>query len=151
LRRLSSAGARPQRLLWASTTPKSARYPDIYYVEALAGPHSVDTMTKETLRAYLRRGNPESRIGLDREGARAFIAGLPDLEQTLADLEDEGVRSFAKSFTQALSTIAKKRKKLAATTPDIGEENPPKETEFGDTDRARSATGTGAASLKQIP
>ena len=147
---LAKGGARPQRLLWASTTPKSARYPDVYYVEALAGPHSVDTMTKETLRAYLRRGNPEPRIGLDRHGAHVFVDGLPGFARALADLEDEGVRSFARSFTQALSTIAKKRKKLAAT-PDIGEENPPKETEFGDEDRARSATGTGAPSLKQIP
>jgi transaldolase len=148
---LVKAGARPQRLLWASTTPKSARYPDVYYVEALAGPHSVDTMTKATLRAYLKRGNPESRIGLDREGAWAFIDTLPDFPRVLADLEDEGVRSFAKSFAQALATIGKKRRLLGAETPDIGEENPPKETEFGDTDRARSATGTGAPSLKQIP
>jgi len=120
-------------------------------VEALAGPHSVDTMTKETLRAYLRRGNPESRIGLDREGARTFIDGLPDFPRVLHDLEDEGVRSFAKSFTQALSTIAKKRRALGLETPDIGGENAPKETEFGDEESAKSATGRGAASLKQIP
>ncbi len=148
---LAKAGARPQRLLWASTTPKSARYPDIYYVEALAGPLSVDTMTKETLRAYLRRGNPESRIGLDRAGAHAFIDALPDFSRVTADLEDAGVRSFAKSFTQALATIAKKRKALGTNTPDIGDENPPKETEFGDAASARSATGRGAANLKQIP
>jgi hypothetical protein len=148
---LAKAGARPQRLLWASTTPKSARYPEVYYVEALAGPHSVDTMTKETLRAYLRRGDPQSRIGLDRDGAYAFIDTLPSFTRALAELEDEGVRSFAKSFTQALSTIAKKRRLLGAKTPDIGDENPPKQTEFGDEDRARSATGRGAASLKQIP
>ena len=108
-------------------------------------------MTKETLRAYLKRGNPESRIGLDREGARAFIASLPDFARVTADLEDEGVRAFAKSFTQALSTIAKKRRALGAQAPDIGDENAPKETEFGDEDSARSATGRGAASLKQIP
>ncbi|HEY2369578.1 MAG TPA: transaldolase [Polyangiaceae bacterium] len=148
---LAKAGARPQRLLWASTTPKSARYPDIYYVEALAGPLSVDTMAKATLRAYLRAGNPESRIGLDRRGAHAFIDGLPDFARTLAELEDEGVRAFAKSFTQALATIAKKRKALGVAAPDIGGENAPKETEFGDKASARSATGRGAASLKQIP
>jgi transaldolase len=144
---LAEKGARPQRLLWASTTPKSARYPDLYYVEALAGPFSVDTMTKNTLHALLVHGNPESRIGLDREGARAFLDGLAahriDFARATEELEDEGVRSFAKSFNAALATIDEKRKTLTTGTDDIAEENAPKSTEFGDEKSARAATGTG--------
>jgi len=150
---LERNGARPQRLLWASTSTKNPAYPDVYYAEALVGPHSVDTMTKETLRAYLDHGNPEPRIALDREGARALALRIEslgiDFGNATTELEDEGVRSFSKSYDDALATLAHKRGALAAETPDIGDENGPKETEFGDRARSRAATGQG--SLKQIP
>ena len=67
----------------------------------------------------------------------------------MRDLEDEGVRAFAKSFDGALETIARKRQMFGEDTPDIGDENGPKETEFGDLVRSRAATGQGI--LKQIP
>src|SRR5262249_24857453 len=65
--RLAQRGARPQRLLWASTSPKDPLYPDLYYAEALIGPSTVDTMTRQTFDAYLGHGRPEVRLplGLD--------------------------------------------------------------------------------------
>ena len=59
---LAREGARPQRPLWASTSTKNPAYPDVYYVEALIGPDTVDTLPPATLEAYLDHGHPERRI-----------------------------------------------------------------------------------------
>jgi transaldolase len=110
---LASLGARSQRVLWASTTPKDPKYPDVYYADALAGPDSVDTMTKETVAAYLDHGRPEARVTQNVVEAHRFVAQLGmrgvDFAKALEELEDEGVQSFAKSYAEALATIAKKR------------------------------------------
>jgi transaldolase len=110
---LAALGARPQRVLWASTSPKDPAYPDVFYAEALAGPDSVDTMTKETVRAYLDHGRPELRLTKNVADAHTLLAQLGmrgvDFAKALAELEDEGVQAFAKSYAEALATIAKKR------------------------------------------
>src|SRR5262249_29501709 len=59
---LAREGARPQRPLWASTSTKNPAYPDVYYVEALIGPETVNTLPPATLEAYLDHGHPERRI-----------------------------------------------------------------------------------------
>jgi transaldolase len=114
--KLASKGARPQRLLWASTSAKDPAYPDIYYVEALIGPQTVDTMTRECLHAYLDHGTPEVRLSKDREQAHQQIAQLTplgiDLRRATQELEDEGVASFATAFDQAVASITTKRRKL---------------------------------------
>lgn len=116
--RLASRGARPQRLLWGSTSPKDPRYPDVYYVEALVGSQTVDTMTPECFRAYLDHGSPELRLPRDRERAHQQIAGLAtlgiDLQEVTQNLEEEGVASFAASFDKAMQSIAAKRQRLRA-------------------------------------
>ncbi len=112
-RRLEASGARPQRLLWASTSPKNPRYSALHYVEALIGPHTVDTMTRDTFREYLARGNPEVRLPRELEKARACIEGLGHLGIDFAgiarELEEEGVRAFAASHESAMGSIAQKR------------------------------------------
>ena len=68
---LARAGARLQRPLWASTSTKNPTYPDVYYVEALIGPDTVDTMPPQTLAAYKDHGHPEDRLGQAVERAAA--------------------------------------------------------------------------------
>jgi len=113
-RRLASMGAHPQRVLWASTSTKDPAYPDTYYVEALVGPQTIDTMPLETLRAYLDHGDPDVRLTQDRAQARDRIAHLSslgiDVERVAEQLETEGVRSFSKSFDEATAAIAAKRR-----------------------------------------
>ncbi len=109
---LAVRGARRQRPLWASTSSKNARYPDIYYVEALVGPDSVDTMPPATIAAYRDHGRPEVRIDRGLEAARRTIAGLAELgidfNGVLARLEVEGVASFAKSYESLLEVVGRR-------------------------------------------
>jgi transaldolase len=115
---LAAHGARPQRLLWASTTPKDPTYSDTYYVDALIGPSTIDTMTLETLNAYLDHGQPEVRINADRKRAHQQLTDLTSLQIDLAEatehLEDEGVAAFSESFRKSLHAIGQKRRSLAA-------------------------------------
>lgn len=116
-RALAAKGARPQRLLWASTSPKDPRYPDTYYAEALVGADTVDTMTLETLAAYLDHGRPEARLTTDGARAHDQLAQLGELGLDLSaierELEDEGVRSFSDSYLKAIEAIAARRRQLA--------------------------------------
>lgn len=113
---LAAKGARPQRVLWASTSTKDPAYPDVYYPEALVGPNTIDTMTVETLRAYRDHGNPEVRLPVEIERAREDLASLGELGidfgAVTCELENEGVAAFAESHRRALRTIADKRRAL---------------------------------------
>jgi len=116
-RALAARGARKQRPLWASTSTKDPRYPDLYYVEALVAPDSIDTMPPETLEAYRDHGDPKVRIhdGLDGpEGAREAFRRLPELgideQQVYRELEEEGVRKFTDSYDALLKVLAEKEK-----------------------------------------
>jgi transaldolase len=110
---LAARGARPQRLLWASTSPKDAAYGDLHYVAPLVGAHTIDTMTPATLRAFLDHGEPEARLARDVDQAREQLAALAalgiDLGELTEQLEAEGVRSFADSFERTLKSVAEKR------------------------------------------
>jgi transaldolase len=99
---LSAQGARPQRLLWASTSTKDPSYSPIKYVEELVVPGTVNTMPLETINAYRRLGRPELRLerhlaeGADtREGLERL--GI-DAEAVAAQLEREGVAKFIEPF-----------------------------------------------------
>jgi transaldolase len=122
---LMAKGARPQRLLWASTSTKDPTYPDTYYAEALVGAETVDTMTIETLRAYRDHGRPEIRIAQGRD-PRGDITALKaigvDFDTVTRELEEEGVRAFTESHEQALATIAERRR---AAGPVVGHERAP--------------------------
>jgi len=114
--RLAALGARPQRLLWASTSSKNPAFKDTKYVEALIGPDTVDTIPLETLEAYRDHGDPENRLETDLDGASAILAQLHhegiDLGKLTQQLEDEGIEKFNAPYEKLLNAI-EKQKQLA--------------------------------------
>ena len=115
---LGRHGARPQRPLWASTSTKNPAYPDVYYVEALVGPETVDTMPPATLAAYKDHGRPTRTIDRDLADARASMDALAaagiDIDAVTRKLEEDGVAAFAKSFDSLLAVIEDRRACYAA-------------------------------------
>jgi transaldolase len=110
--RLSRAGARPQRPLWASTSTKDPQYTDVHYVEPLVAPRTVNTLPPETFAAYRDHGRPAVRI---REGVaeapgllRALAECGIDLPTITRELEDDGVAKFAASYHSLLAGIEAK-------------------------------------------
>ena len=116
--RLARVGARPQRPLWASTSTKDPRLPDVYYVEALAAPHTVNTLPPETFDAYRDHGDPAIRIQESVAAAPAQLDALAaagiDLKAVTRELEVEGVAKFAASYAAVLAGIDTKAGALAA-------------------------------------
>ncbi len=115
--RLAAAGARPQRPLWASTSTKDPRYPDVHYVEGLVAPRTVNTLTPETFAAYRDHGRPAVRIQQGMAEAPGQLAALAELGIDLAavtrELEAEGVAKFAGSYQSLLAGIDAKAGALA--------------------------------------
>ncbi|HJR53820.1 MAG TPA: transaldolase [Gemmatimonadota bacterium] len=113
---LAEHGARPQKPLWASTSTKNPEYPDVYYVEALLAPGTVNTLPPDTLEAYRDHGDPAIRIREDLEGARRRLADLGELgidfQDVLEELEKEGVEKFSKSYHELLDTIEEKQRQV---------------------------------------
>jgi transaldolase len=113
--RIQNAGARPQRLLWASTGTKDPKASNILYVQALALPSTINTMPEATLNALAAHQDfggalPENNDKIFTEFA---IAGI-DPDAVAAQLLEEGVASFAKSWTDLLDCIASKSEALKA-------------------------------------
>ncbi|MDA8218400.1 MAG: bifunctional transaldolase/phosoglucose isomerase [Dehalococcoidales bacterium] len=112
-RRLAGQGARPQRLLWASTSTKDPADSDVKYVEALIGPETVNTMPVETLNAYRDHGHPAPRLEEKVKESYDLLRRLPDagidLGAITQQLEDEGVQKFMKSFDTLADALEKKR------------------------------------------
>ncbi len=113
--KLAAAGARPQRLLWASTGTKNPDYPDTLYVDELIGPETVNTMPPKTMDAFRDHGTVAQTLTADVEDARHVLAeaerlGL-DLDGVTKTLVDEGVASFSKSFDDLLKVIEAKQPK----------------------------------------
>ena len=106
-------GARPQRLLWASTSTKNPRYRDVMYVEELIGPETVDTMPPATFQAFREHGRVRPTLEADVEAARRALAELTALGISIDDVTDrllaEGVRLFSEPFTKLLATIEARR------------------------------------------
>jgi len=116
---LAAKGARPQRLLWGSTSTKDPAYPDVFYVDALVARDTVDTMPLETLRAYRDHGSPQVRIEDGVQRAREQMASLVklgiDFDVVTRELEEDGVRLFVESHRRALQTIAEKHRSMGAS------------------------------------
>jgi transaldolase len=112
-RLLAERSALPQRLLWASTSTKDPRYPDVMYVDALIGPETVNTVPVETLEAYRDHGDPQIRIEDDLDTARALPRALAalgiDLEAVAHELERQGVAKFVKPYDSLIAAIEKQR------------------------------------------
>jgi transaldolase len=113
---LKSKGVATQRPLWASTSTKDPAYPDLYYVEALVAPDSVDTMPPETFEAYRDHGEPIVRIREDLAGAHAAVHDLAplgvDVNRVAVELEEEGVQKFSDSYDQLLKAVEEKEKAM---------------------------------------
>lgn len=111
-RALEARGALVQRPLWASTSTKDPAYPDVYYVEALIGERTVNTLPPATFAAYRDHGRPEPRIreGVARapETLRRLAAAGIDLHAVTRTLEVEGVQLFTASFESLLRVIEQK-------------------------------------------
>ncbi len=109
--KLAEQGARPQRLLWASTGTKNPDYSDIKYVEALVGPVTVNTFPVETLNAYRDHGEPSATLEKDVTEAIRVLKHLPQLGVNLdivaQQLEDEGVAKFKQPFDLLMETLKK--------------------------------------------
>ncbi len=116
---LQEVGARLQRPLWASTSTKDPDYPDVYYVDNLIAPDTVNTLPPDTLDAFRDHGDPEVRIFDDRDEAHRMMDTLDDLGidfgEVTRELETEGVDKFAKSYDDLLETIREERARVTAS------------------------------------
>ena len=110
--RAYNAGARPQRLLWASTGTKDPKASDVLYVKALAAPFTVNTMPEGTLRALAEHGVVGATIpadGGDCEEILARFAGANiDVQSLSVKLQDEGAKSFVNSWNDLMAVIKSK-------------------------------------------
>jgi transaldolase len=111
-----NSGARPQRLLWASTGTKDPKASDVLYVEAFAAPLTVDTMPEATLKAFADHGRVPELMRADggdcEEVLGLFAKAGVDVAALALRLQDEGAKSFVKSWTDLMSVIANKSEAL---------------------------------------
>jgi transaldolase/glucose-6-phosphate isomerase len=109
-RALAAQGAGGQRLLWASTSTKNPKYPELMYVEQLIGPDTVDTVPPATFEAFRRQGDARPRLEEDVDGARAVLATLEGLGVSLTEITNklttDGVDLFAQAFDKLFAAIA---------------------------------------------
>jgi transaldolase len=114
--RLANEGARPQRLLFASTGTKDPRASDVLYVRGLAAPNTVDTMPEKTLLAFADHGKLGGTIprsgGDAQQVLGAFTRAGFDLRQLAARLQEEGAKSFAASWKSLMSALETKGMQL---------------------------------------
>ena len=114
---LAAQGARPQRLLWASTSTKNPAYPDVLYVDELIGPETVNTAPPATIDAFLDHGAVAITLTVDVDDARDQLAELAasgiDLDAITAKLQADGVESFAEAFEVMMKSIDRKRRAAA--------------------------------------
>jgi transaldolase / glucose-6-phosphate isomerase len=133
--RLAAAGAKTQRLLWASTSTKNPVFKDTMYVEALVGRDTLDTMPPATMDAFRHHGKvTPDVIEHDVAGARAILAELEQhgisLKEIAEELVTEGVQQFVDSFDKLFGAIARHRRTL------------------GEGDRGKFVIGLGTSELK---
>jgi len=114
--RVANAGARVQRLLWASTGTKDPKASDILYVKALAAPLTVNTMPEATLTAFADHGEIAENLARDGGDPEAVLARFAeagiDVDALATRLQDEGAASFVKSWSDLMACIDSKRAKI---------------------------------------
>jgi transaldolase len=111
-RRVFNAGARPQRLLWASTGTKDPKASDILYIKGLTAPFTINTMPEATLKAFAEHGEAGPIMAADGVAAEKVLtqfaqAGV-DVNDLAARLQDEGAKAFVKSWNDLLAVIESK-------------------------------------------
>jgi transaldolase len=110
--RIYNAGARPQRLLWASTGTKDPKASDVLYIKALAAPFTVNTMPEGTLKALADHGELSEIMSADGGACEAALdqfgkAGI-DVDVLAAKLQEEGAKSFVASWKELMGVIDSK-------------------------------------------
>ncbi len=112
---LAKAGARPQRLLWASTSAKDKSFSPIKYVEELIGPNTVNTAPLETINAYRQSGKPQLTLKKHIAASKGIRDGLNklgiDLENVARELEQEAVKKFVEPFDKLQGWLEERRAK----------------------------------------
>jgi transaldolase len=110
--RAYNAGARPQRLLWASTGTKDPKASDILYVKSLIAPFTINTMPEATLKAFADHGEVGATLPADggnyEEELAQFAAARIDVRALASQLQDEGAKSFVKSWNDLMRVIDSK-------------------------------------------
>ncbi|MDB4920343.1 transaldolase [Mucilaginibacter sp.] len=114
--KLAAQGAKPQRLLWASTSSKNPAFKDTKYVEALIGADTVDTVPLETIEAFRDHGIAANTLEQGLDNATAILdklktAGI-DIDAITQQLEDEGIEKFNKPFEKLLQAIEDQKTKV---------------------------------------
>jgi len=110
--RAYNEGARPQRLLWASTGTKNPKASDVLYVEALAAPFTVNTIPEATLKAFVDHGNVGKTMPTDGGNAEEELARFADAKVDVGalarQLQEDGAKAFVKSWSELLGVISSK-------------------------------------------
>ena len=118
--RILNEGARPQRLLWASTGTKDPKASDVLYVKALAAPFTVNTMPESTLKALGDHGDVGALLPADGGDCEAVLSRFAtegiDVEALAAQLQDDGAKSFVASWNDLMEVIAHKSAALARSS-----------------------------------
>src|ERR1700758_4302189 len=111
--KLAAKGAKPQRLLWASTGTKNKDYSDVLYIEELIGPNTVNTVPPATLDAFRDHGKPRDSLEENIEDAEHVLAELEksgiSLDAITAELVKDGVKLFADAADKLYGAVAHKR------------------------------------------
>jgi transaldolase len=114
--RACNSGARPQRLLWASTGTKDPNASDVLYIKALASPFTVNTMPEGTLKAFVDHGDLGPALAPDGGDCEAVLAQFARagvrVDNLAAQLQDDGAKSFVKSWNELMAVIASKSSTL---------------------------------------
>jgi transaldolase/glucose-6-phosphate isomerase len=112
-KKLEAAGARTQRLLWASTSTKNPKYRDVVYAEELIGKDTVDTIPEATYRAFADHGEARPTLGANVAEAEATMKRLADVDISMQKVTDklveEGVDKFIESFDGLMATVEARR------------------------------------------
>jgi transaldolase len=110
--RAANAGARAQRLLWASTGTKDPKASDILYIKSLASPFTVNTMPEGTLKAFADHGEVAGEMAPDGGDCEKVLASFAkagvDVDALAKQLQDEGASSFVKSWNELMDCIESK-------------------------------------------
>ncbi|HUA80684.1 MAG TPA: transaldolase [Dyella sp.] len=112
VQRLQNAGARIQRLLWASTGTKDPKASDVMYIENLIAPLTINTMPEKTLLAFADHGKAERLMALDDPAAASTLARFEaegiQVEPLAQVLQKEGAESFVKSWRELVETVSER-------------------------------------------
>ncbi|MCL4798737.1 MAG: transketolase [Burkholderiales bacterium] len=119
--RLAAKGARPQRVLWASTSTKNPAYGDLAYVGPLIGPHTVNTMTERTIAAFADHGQVRDSVRKGVREAARRINSLKRLNISLRhvtdQLEDEGIEKFIQPYDKLLAALEERAGAASSANP----------------------------------